>query len=135
MDGERLEQGWAELQVEVGQELSGWRAAHPRATLADLEAVVAAATARLQARYLTDLAQASAAADLEAVPPAERPSCPACGGALEPRGQGERSVLVARQTPPLELRRSYAVCAACGTGLFPPGCRTGTVAGRVERHG
>ena len=121
MDGERLERGWAELQAEVSRELSGWRTAHPRATLAEVEAAVAAATGRLQARYLTDLAHTSAAANLEVVPAAERPACPTCGGRLEPRGQDVRSVLVARQTLPLELRRSYAVCAACGVGLFPPG--------------
>jgi len=121
MDGERLEGGWAVLQAEVGRELSGWRAAQPRATLAELETVVHGAVQRLQARYLADLAHASAAADLETTPVAERPACPDCGGALEPRGRDVRNVLAARLAAPLELRRSYAVCSACGAGLFPPG--------------
>jgi hypothetical protein len=121
MDGKRLERGWAVLQAEVGRELRRWRAAHPRATLSELEAAVGEAVQRLQARYLHDLAHASAAADLEAVPAAARPPCPACGGALEPRGRDVRRVLAARQSAPLELRRSYAVCSACEAGLFPPG--------------
>jgi uncharacterized protein with PIN domain len=132
MDGERLERGWGELQAEVGRELSGWRAANRQATLAEIERTVAEAMRRLQARYLDDLVHASAAADLEAAPAEERPRCPGCGGALEPRcpgcggaleprGRDVRRVLVARQAAPLELRRSYAVCSACGAGLSPPG--------------
>ena len=121
MDGERLERGWGELQAEVWRELSGWRAANRQATLAEIERTVAEAMQRLQARYLDDLVHASAAADLEAAPAEERPRCPGCGGALEPRGRDVRRVLVARQAAPLELRRSYAVCSACGAGLSPPG--------------
>jgi len=121
MDGEQLERGWAALQAEVGRELRGWRTAHPQATLAEIELTVAAALQRLQGRYLTDLAQASAAADLGAIPARDRPACPDCGGILEPRGRDVRCVVAARQAAPLELRRSYAVCSACGAGLFPPG--------------
>jgi hypothetical protein len=121
MDGERLERSWAVLQAEVGRELSRWRAAHPQATLAEIEQTVAAAVQRLQGRYLADLAHASAAANLAAIPVAERPPCPECGGVLEPRGRDVRRVVAARQAVPLELWRSYAVCAACGSGLFPPG--------------
>jgi hypothetical protein len=120
-DGERVRAGWEALSTEVAQELSEWRAAHPRATLAEIEQRVAEATGRLQARYLSDLAHASSAADLGATPAADRPPCPACGGAVEPRGAKERSVLTPRQAAPLRLRRSYGVCAACGSGLFPPG--------------
>ena len=112
---------WAILQETVQQELVAWRAAHPRATLAEIEAAVGEATRRLQAQYLQDLVAASPAADLAALPPAERPACPQCGGRLLPRGQHVRQVLTPGQPEPVRLRRSYAVCAACGAGLSPPG--------------
>ena len=121
MAGEIDEQGWAELSGEVQRELAAWRRAHPRATLAEIEAATGAALQRLQARYLRDLVAASASADLAATPPPERPRCPACGGALEARGRKTRAVLTPGQAEPLRIERSYAVCAACGAGLFPPG--------------
>jgi uncharacterized protein with PIN domain len=120
MDGEHLGAGWAAVTAEVARELADWRSAHPRATLAEIEQVVYEAMGRLQARVLSDLAHASAAADLGA-PAAERPRCPDCGGALVAGGRHEREVLTPRQAAALRLRRSYAVCTACGGGLFPPG--------------
>jgi uncharacterized protein with PIN domain len=121
MDLEQQRAGWRGLAEEVGRELVEWRVARPRASLAEIEEAVLAATERLQARYLEDLAQASAAADLAAAPAGERPACPECGGRLAPAGRQERAVQPPRQRAPRRLRRSYAVCAACGGGLFPPG--------------
>jgi hypothetical protein len=108
------------LSGEVARELTDWRAAHPKATLAEIEQAVLEAMSRWQAQVLSDLAHASGAADLAATPPTERPSCPSCGGALEPRGIREREVLTPRQAAALRLRRSYGVCLACEAGLFPP---------------
>lgn len=121
MAGEVDERGWRELSGQVQGELAAWRRAHPRATLTESEAATAAALQQLQARYLRDLVAASPSADLAATPPPERPRCPACGGALQARGQQTRAVLTPGQAEPVEVRRSYAVCAACGAGLFPPG--------------
>jgi hypothetical protein len=121
--GEEIEQvlpGWREASTAVADELATWRAGHPRATMAEIEGVVFAALERLQARYLTQMAQASAAADLPAGPAEERPRCPSCGGELEARGKRRRAVLTARQRAPVALERSYGVCTACGAGLFPP---------------
>ena len=112
---------WPALQEAVQQELVAWRAAHPRATLTEIEAAVQAALGRLQAQYLRDLVAASPSADLAATPPAARPVCPTCGGRLVPRGRHDRAVLTPGQPAPVPIRRSYAVCAACGAGLFPPG--------------
>ncbi len=112
---------WRGMVDELGVELVAWRETHPRATLAEIEEAVLAATERLQARLLKDLAEASAAADPGGVSEAERPRCAECGGALEPRGHAERSVQVQRQRRPLRLRRGYAVCSTCGVGRFPPG--------------
>ena len=121
MAGEVDEQGWQELSRQVQGALAAWRRAHPRATLTEIEAATTAAVQRLQARYLRDLVAASPSADLAALAPAERPPCPACGGPLEARGQRPRAVLTPGQAEPLAFRRSYAVCSACGAGLFPPG--------------
>lgn len=75
---------WTQLSATVQQELAAWRAAHPRATLTEIETAVATATRRLQAQYLHDLVAASPSADLAATPPAERPGCPHGGGRLGP---------------------------------------------------
>src|SRR5438874_7753918 len=61
METEGLRPAWEALGVEVAGELAAWRRAHPRATLAEIEGVVLEAVGRLQARFLEDLAQASAA--------------------------------------------------------------------------
>jgi uncharacterized protein with PIN domain len=121
MDGEHLRAEWRAVSEEIGRELTEWRTAHPKATLAELEQVVYETLSRLQARVLSDLAHASAATDLAATAGAERPRCETCTVALEPRGQQEREVLTPRQAAALRLRRSYAVCPTCGVGLFPPG--------------
>ena len=76
---------------------------------------------KLQTRALEQVVHASTAADVAAQPLEERPMCPACNARLEPRGRQRRSIRPARQRMPLELNRSYAVCAECGAGLFPPG--------------
>jgi YgiT-type zinc finger domain-containing protein len=111
---------WRVLSEEVLSGMEDWRAAHPRATFAEIEAEVEAQLTRLRVRLLEDAALASRAADLAAEPAGDRPPCPACGQALKPRGQQTRTVTV-RGDRPVHLRRSYAVCSACGTGLFPPG--------------
>ena len=120
MAGGADQRAWGELSAQVHEELATWRAAHLRATLTEIEAVVAAATRRLHAQYLQDLVAASPSADLAATPPAARPHCPSCGARLAPRGQHTREVLTPGQCEPVRLRRSYAVCPACGAGLFPP---------------
>src|SRR5688500_17824595 len=117
--GER-EERWARVVAEVTSGFADWRAAHPRATFRELEAALDERWARARARLLEDAALASRAADLASQPADERPRCPDCGGTLQARGQRRRRVTVAGDQT-VELRRSYAVCPACGAGLFPPG--------------
>src|SRR5260221_14741870 len=124
MDEQELDRrlpGWRALSDAVGRELLAWREAHPRANLTQIEDAVFEAMQRLQARALQQVVLASAVADVAAQPVAERPTCPTCGGRLEPRGRPRRTIRPARQRAPLDLDRSYAVCADCGAGLFPPG--------------
>jgi hypothetical protein len=66
---------------------------------------------------LADLALASRAAVLGA---GGRPVCPACGGPLHDQGSRERTI-VTTGNEPVRLKRDYATCARCGSGLFPPG--------------
>ena len=111
---------WEALAAEVFLGIKEWRLQHPKATFKEIEAALDARLSALRARLLQDVALASAATDGRAVRPEDRPPCPACGGRLAARGQDTRAVTVAHgQT--VTLPRSYAVCPACGTGLFPPG--------------
>jgi RNase P subunit RPR2 len=113
--------GWQAASQAVAQELAEWRRAHPKATLAEIEAAVFEAMQQLQAQALREVVQASAAADVAAQPAAERPRCPRCGGPLAPHGRQRRRIRPARQRTALEVERSYAMCTTCGAGLFPPG--------------
>ncbi len=118
---EQILPGWQAASQAVAQEMAEWRRAHPKATLTEIETAVFEAMQKLQARALEQVVHASTAADVAAQPVEERPTCPACNARLEPRGRQRRSIRPARQRTPLELNRSYAVCAECGAGLFPPG--------------
>jgi len=117
---EQILPGWQATSQAVALELAEWRKAHPKATLTEIEDAVFEAMQTLQARALGEVVQASSAVDLAAQPADERPRCPTCGGQLEPRGRQRRTVRPARQRAALDVDRSYAVCATCGAGLFPP---------------
>lgn len=107
---------WAGLSAEEGEGLRGWRQAHPRATLDEIAERVEEGLGRLRGRFVEDLAAEGGAAEAEAWP-----VCARCGGKLERRGKQVREVLIPRQTPPLQVRRTYGVCSTCGSSLFPPG--------------
>ena len=111
---------WRELSEDVLAGMQDWRAAHPRATFAEIEAEVETQLSRLRVRMLEEAALASRAADIAAHSWAARPPCPTCGQGLQPRGRRTRTVTV-RGDQAVQLTRQYAVCPACGTGVFPPG--------------
>ena len=67
--------------------IAQWRETHPRATWAEIEAAVDGPLTALRTRLLVDSAQATPAADPAL---AERPACPACGGALHDAGRHRR---------------------------------------------
>lgn len=120
-DVEQILPGWQAASQAVAQEMAEWRRAHPKATLTEIEDAVFEAMQKLQARALGQVVHASASADVGAQAVEDRPQCPTCNAPLEPRGRQRRTIRPARQRIPLELHRSYAVCAECGAGLFPPG--------------
>lgn len=109
---------WQALAEEVWLGVVEWRAAHPKATFAEIERAVDERLGRIRTRVLTDVALASAARDIAGQE--GRPGCQECGGDLEARGQRTRELTTLRGDV-VQLRRSYAVCQSCGRGLFPPG--------------
>lgn len=102
-------------------EMKEWQEAHPRATLEEIEGAVAVHWARVQAKakVVEATAQARAAPPINTQAEAVRPRCPECGHALQGRGRHRRRVQTTGNQE-ITLEREYAVCPACGTGLFPP---------------
>jgi YgiT-type zinc finger domain-containing protein len=114
-----VEARWQELTDEVITGMKEWRLQHPKATLREIEAALDERLNKVRARMLEDAALASAAADLSTAGEEERPGCPRCGGRLEAHGSERREVTTTGNQR-IRLTRTYAVCPACGAGLFPP---------------
>ena len=119
MDGERIDPRWQALTDEVLVGMRAWRAAHPRATLRELEVALDERWASARAALLADIVVASAETHVAQSPPSTRPRCPDCGTPLVASGQQTRSLLT-HGDQPIPLTRDYARCPACGQGLFPP---------------
>lgn len=113
-----IEEDWDQLTAQVLDEVKAWRAAHPRATLREIEQEVDVRLATARARLVEAAALAEAAA--EPVPGRERPRCPACGAAMVVEGTRTRR-LTTTHNRDVTLTRRYARCPQCGTGFFPPG--------------
>ena len=122
MHGVWDEAKWQALAADAFVGMKEWRQQHPKATFAEIEQALDARLGALRARMLQDVAVASAATTVRAADgePATQAPCPACGGRRAPRGPATRRVTVA-QGQEVALTRDYAVCPACGAGLFPPG--------------
>lgn len=93
--------------------LRQWRAAHPRATFDEIETAVDGEMQRVRARLVAEAARGAAE------PTATPLRCPTCGERMQARGSRARTLTVGGDQP-VTLHRSYRVCPACGTGLFPP---------------
>ena len=66
MQPEDLHKRWKEQGEEAFASVAQWRAAHPQATLAEIEQAVDEQMNRLRARIIEQAARASAAAEYEA---------------------------------------------------------------------
>lgn len=117
---EEMEAHWQQLAEEVLLGIKEWRLQHPKATFREIEAALDERLAKARARLLQDLALASRAAEVSQSMGVDAPSCRECGHALEGRGQDSRD-LTTNYNQTITLKRSYAVCPACGAGFFPPG--------------
>ena len=120
MWSKEIDARWQDEAEEVMTGVRDWRVQHPRATFREIEAAVDERLAKMRARMLQDAAMASAVAQIGEASVEERPSCSQCGHMLRARGEEERT-LTTSHNQAITLKRSYAVCPACGAGLFPPG--------------
>jgi hypothetical protein len=120
MDTDRI---FAQLAQETAEIMSGireWRAAHPRATFAEIQTAVDERLNQVRARVLEEVAQASQAAAGADLTPTERPLCATCGERMTPKGSRPRTVLVQGEQT-VTLTRNYWCCPTCEAALFPPG--------------
>jgi YgiT-type zinc finger domain-containing protein len=98
--------------TEIRRTLANWHATHPDATFLEMEEAVEAQLHRLRASLLAE--------HIEETMVHEHPICRECGTTMEPRTQSDRRIVLGGDEA-VELHRSYSVCPACGSGLFPPG--------------
>ena len=105
--------GWDHAAAQARAAFAAWRAAHPQATLRQIEVAVDRHLAGVRARLLEG---AATAAPVAALPP----PCPACGTPMGWDGERTRHLTTTHEQT-IELTRRYARCPAGGTGLFPPG--------------
>jgi hypothetical protein len=110
---------WRQLTDEITTGMREWRLQHPKATMREIETELDARLSRARARMLEDLALQSTAATWKQAARLHSPTCPQCGTPLDERGSHPRSLLT-HAGQQLTLERSYGVCPACGSGLFPP---------------
>lgn len=108
---------WDQLHHDAMTELTAWRQAHPKATLAEIEREVDERMATLRARLIQDVALASAAADVKGQE--QRIGCPHCDRPVRVEGQRRRR-LKSEHMRTIDLQRDYALCPHCGVGFFPP---------------
>ena len=117
MKRETLQKEWNGLSEEILDGVAQWRVAHPKATLREIEAAIDKRLSELRAKMISDTANQSARANWEA---AEGVVCPECGAKMVKKGKKKR-ILLTRDGREVQLDREYAVCPACGQGIFPPG--------------
>lgn len=108
---------WQKLTDDILSGMGEWRIKHPKATFAEIERETMKRISQLQAKLIEELAQASQTAGWKESDP---PNCPECGAKMGWRGEQERRIQVTGGEE-VKLERAYAVCPACGTGIFPPG--------------
>jgi len=104
--------------LDILAEMETWRAAHPTATLAEIEAALDQRLATLRRQMLTDTVAKSPQAEWSSRPSETRPQCPTCQVPLQPRGKRTRQLRTVGGAVTFE--RTYGVCPVCGAGFFPP---------------
>lgn len=117
MNPEEMEQQWQQQSQEAARTVSRWRQAHPKATMAEIEAAVDEQMTQLRARLIEE------AVEVKESPKAsqgERPrQCPHCGERMQGRGKHQRH-LQTQGGQRVTLTREYFTCPSCGYGFFPP---------------
>lgn len=100
--------------------MTQWRAAHPHATLREIEDAVDTQMTQLRAQLIQELVQMGAEGEWSDGPLEARPRCERCGTMLVSRGKQTRW-LQTNGGQAVKLERRYGTCPDCGQGLFPPG--------------
>ena len=118
MDSDEFAEQWGAMAQEALSGMSGWRRAHPQATLSEIERETDRRLAVLRARLLTEAAHSTAAVAGGA--PDEALPCPQCGGGTVRNGKRKRR-LTTQHEQALELERQQLQCGQCGHTFFPPG--------------
>jgi hypothetical protein len=126
MPRRKTREEWLQEAAQVLDQLDAFNTAQPHATWAQIEEAVDGALADWRRDLLAESVAGHALADFRGA--AERPCCPHCGTALQANGQQRKGVLT-QGDKVVEIERTYGRCPACGAGVFPPGCGTGTAAG------
>lgn len=96
---------WQSLFDEATKESRAWRREHRKATFNDIESTVNEKLAQIRAQIMEDLALDSGRREWAGKPAAERPTCPACGAALQSNGKKKRR-LTTEHKQTVELQRS-----------------------------
>lgn len=110
---------WLALFAGVDAGMREWRREHPRATLTEIERALDERWARARSEIVSDVAQASPAADFGGAG-TDRPRCPDCGALIQARGQYARR-LRTHGDQGVHLKRDYGECPECGAAFFPSG--------------
>jgi len=98
--------------------MQAWWAAHPEATLTEIEGGLDEQVAALRVQVLQEtLAQGERKVTMRSVATAV---CPVCGAKMERSGRHKRR-LKTTDGQVLELERAYLSCPRCGKGFLPPG--------------
>jgi hypothetical protein len=92
--------------------MRAWRAAHPRATFAEIEREAMRQVAALRTELI--------ATALTVDEPEQAPRCTACGQAMVRNGTHTRLIVTSQQERVPITGHRYR-CSACGAELFPPG--------------
>ena len=100
--------------------MNQWRAAHPKATLREIEEAVDAQMNQLRAQLIQELVHMGEGGGWSEGPAEARARCERCGTALVARGKQTR-YLQTTGGEAVKLERRYGTCPECGQGIFPPG--------------
>lgn len=119
MNMEEMRHVWQERSEVAFAEVTQWREEHPKATLAEIEALIDEKIMALRATMIQDTALASSART-PSTSSTRSPVCEQCGHPLQGRGQRKRA-LQTQGGQEVTLQREYLTCSHCGNGIFPPG--------------
>lgn len=103
----------------IGEELDRWEAAHPEASMREIEQRVEQAMAQLGVQVMADLAMGRETRLRQA-----EVRCPKCGSPVIRRGTRPRKLKGAHDEA-VVLTRGYVTCTQCGHGFFPSGSGAG----------